>query len=44
MKLLVFILELSEALETAMRWIYCNTIFAWQTRRELERLFDEVPR
>lgn len=41
MRLLIFILEMLESLETAVRWLYCNTVFTWQTRRELNRLFDE---
>lgn len=41
MRLIIFALDVYDRIDTACRWLYVHTIFAWQTNRELKRLFDE---
>ena len=39
MRLLILVLILAEMIETGLRWLYCQTIFNWVTRWQLERMY-----
>jgi hypothetical protein len=39
--LVILTLSAIETIETGLRWLYCETVFSWVARWQLERLFPK---